>query len=91
MISSEPSKSGYRTTVEYTPGYSTMTVILNTKRQYESGSEVPVKYHPTSFTRVYIEGMSETGREDVKTGGIFILSGAVLSALGVFTDKIRKR
>ena len=57
IVASDPSGSRYTTTVEYTPGYSPMTVTFDTKEQYEVGSGITVKYHPTSFTKVYIEGM----------------------------------
>ena len=91
ITASDPSGKDYSTTVEYTPGYSPMTVTFNTKEQYEVGSEITVKFHPTSFTKVYIEGMSETGKKDVLQGEIFILVGVLLSALGIVLEKLRKR
>ena len=86
-----PSGSGYSTTVEYTPGYSPMSITLTTKQSYETGTEVPVNYQPDSFTRVYIEGMTPTGKKDMVQGIVFLLAGAVLAALGAFLDRLRKR
>ena len=91
VTESVSSGSGYATTVEYTPGYSPMTVTLKTKDPYEIGTEVPVKYHPTSFKKVYIEGMSPTGKNDVIQGTIFAAVGAVLSVAGFFLEKSRKK
>ena len=82
--------SGWSTTVEYTPGYSPMTVTFKTKDRYEIGTEIPVLVHPTSFTRVYVEGMSPTGKNDVIQGVIFVAGGAVLAALGFVLEKARK-
>ena len=83
--------SGYSTTVEYTPGYSPMTATFKTKDRYEIGKEIPVMVHPTSFTRVYVEGMSPTGKNDVIQGVIFVAGGAVLAALGFVLEKGRKK
>ena len=91
VVSSEPSGSRFSTTVEYTPGYSPMTVTLRTKKQYEPGTEIAVKYNPTSFTKIYIEGMSETGSADRTQGILFIALGAVLAAAGMFLKKLRKK
>ena len=52
---------------------------------------ISFKYHPTSFTKVYIEGISETGKNDVMQGIVFILAGIILSAAGIFLEKQRKR
>ena len=90
IVDSTKSGSGYSTTVEYTPGYSPMTVTLKTKKQYDPGSEVPLKYHPTSFREVYVEGMSPTGKDDVVQGAIFLGAGAVLTAVGFALEKGRK-
>ncbi len=72
------------------PGCGPMIVILKTKDQYEVGSKISVKYHPTLFSRVYIEGMSEPGMGDVKTGVMFILPGAVPAAPGILLEKLRR-
>ena len=90
IVESAKSGSGYSTTVEYTPGYSPMTVTLKTKKQYDPGTEIPMKYHPTSFTKVYIEGMSPTGKDDTVQGAIFLGAGAVLAAVGFALEKGRK-
>ena len=82
--------SGYSTTVEYTPGYNPMTVTLKTKDWYEVGTEIPVMVHPTSFSKVYIEGMSPTGKDDVIQGVMFVAGGAVLAGLGFVLEKARK-
>ncbi len=91
ITASEPSGKGYSTTIEYTPGFSPMTVTFNTKEPYEVGTEITVKYHPTSFTKVYIEGISETGKTDTMQGILFILAGILLSVVGIFLEKLRKR
>ena len=90
VVESAASGSGYSTTVEYTPGYSPMTVTFKTKDRHEVGEEIPVMVHPTSFTRVYVEGMSPTGKDDVIQGVIFVAGGAVLAALGIVLEKARK-
>ena len=90
ITASEPSGKGYRTTVEYTPGYNPMTLTFDTKEQYEVGTEITVKYHPTSFTKVYIEGMSETGKNNILQGVVFILAGIILSAVGMVLEKLRR-
>ena len=71
-------------------GYSPMTVTFKTKDRHEVGEEIPVMVHPTSFTRVYVEGMSPTGKDDVIRGVIFVAGGAVLAALGIVLEKVRK-
>ena len=91
VTESQPSDSGYSTTVEYTPGFNPMTVTLNTEKQYDAGTEVTVKYNPTSFTKVYIEGMSSTGKNDSFQGMVFILAGILLSALGVLVGRFRQK
>ena len=91
VTESSASGSGYSTTVEYTPGYSPMTVTLKTKEQYKTGTEILVKYHPTSFSKVYIEGMSPTGKNDVIQGAIFLAVGAALSAVGFLLEKSKKK
>ena len=65
VTDSQPSGAGYSTTVEYTPGYNPMTITMQTKSQYDVGTEVPMRYNPTSFTKVYIEGMSPEGKGTV--------------------------
>ena len=90
VTESEPSGSKYLTTVEYTPGYSPMTVSYETKEQYEAGTEVTVKMEPNSFTHVYIEGMTPTGSADRTQGIIMALVGAVLAAAGFGMRKMRK-
>ena len=91
VTASDPSGKGYSTTIEYTPGFNPMNVTFNTKEQYEVGTEIAVKYNPTSFTKVYIEGVSETGKNNVIQGIVFILVGVFLSAAGIFLEKLRKR
>lgn len=91
VTESSSSGSGYATTVEYTPGYSPMSVTLKTKNQYEIGTEVPVKYRPDSFKKVYVEGMSPTGKNDVIQGAVFVAAGAVLTALGFILEKSKKK
>lgn len=91
VIESVSTGSKYSTTVEYTPGYSPMTVTFKTKNQYDVGTEIPVKYHPTSFTKVYIEGMSPTGKNDVAQGILFVAVGAVLAAVGFVLDRGKKK
>ena len=91
VTASQSSGTGYNTDIEYTPGYSPMTVTLKTKKQYDVGTEATVKYHPTSFTRVYIEGMSSTGKDNILFGVMSILGGIVLSALGVLLEKLPKK
>ena len=91
ITASDPSEKDYSTTIEYTPGFCPMTATFNTKEQYEVGTEITVKYHPTSFTKVYIEGISETGKKDVMQGIVFILAGVVLAAAGIFSEKLRKQ
>lgn len=90
VVDSVSAGSGWSTTVEYTPGYSPMTVTFKTKDRYEIGTEVPVMVHPTSFTKVYIEGMSPTGKNDMIQGAVFIAAGAALAALGFVLEKARK-
>ena len=85
-----PDGSSYLNTIEYTPGYSPMTVTLKSQTALEPGTEITVSYHPTSFTKVYIEGISPTGAEDRKTGIILIVIGAVLAAAGFFLDRLGK-
>ncbi len=91
VVDSSASGSKYSTTVEYTPGYSPMTVTFTTKDPYEVGKEIPMKMHPTSFTKVYIEGMSPTGKNDVVQGVIFSAVGAVLAAAGFALEKGKKK
>lgn len=90
VIDSQSSGSRYDTTIEYTPGYEPMNVTIRTKKAYEIGTEVTVKYNPTSFTRVYIEGMSPTGKDNAVQGAVFILVGVILTAAGCFLDRARK-
>ena len=86
-----PAGSGYSTTLEYTPGYSPMTVTFKTKDRHEVGEEIPVMVHPTSFTRVYVEGMSPTGKDDVIRGILFAAAGAVLAGVGFALDRGKKK
>ena len=90
VVDCVPEGSNYLTTVEYTPGYSPMTVTFKTKEQVEVGKEIPVRVHPTSFTRVYVEGMSPTGKNNVIQGVIFVAVGAVLAAVGFALEKAEK-
>ena len=83
ILDSTKSGSGYSTTIQYTPGYEPMTVTLNTKKQYNPGTEIPMRYHPTSFSRIYVEGISPTGKDDMG-------AGAVLAAVGFVFEKRRK-
>ena len=89
ITDSVPSGSIYSTTIEYTPGYSPMTITVDTKEQYTPGTEITVNYHPTSFTRTYIEGISSTGKDDIASGIKMILAGAVLAAAGYFLEKMK--
>lgn len=84
------SGSGYLTTIEYTPGYSPISVTLDTKQKYDVGSEMIVKYEPMSFSNIYIEGITKTGSSDRITGLIEILAGVVLTAAGYFLAKLGK-
>lgn len=90
IVDSTKTGSSYSTTIQYTPGYEPMTVTLNTKKQYDPGTEIPMKYHPTSFSRIYVEGISPTGKDDVVQGMIFFGAGAVLVAVGFAFEKRRK-
>ncbi len=81
------SGSGYFITIEYTPGYSPVSVTLDSKEKYDPGDEIPVKYDPMSFRNINIEGITKTGSSDRVTGIIEILAGAALVAAGLFLSK----
>jgi hypothetical protein len=75
------------TTIEYTPGDWTTSIDVETKKQYEVGSEITVNYEPMSTRHVFIEGITPTGASDRITGLIMIVAGATMVAGGYLIGK----
>ena len=80
----------YQTTIEYTPGYSPMTVTYLTKEEYPVGTELKVMMEPQHFSHIYIEGISEKGSDNKMQGLIMAVCGIVLTALGAILAKQKK-
>ena len=87
VTASEASGSKYLTTIEYTPEDWTTSIDVETKKQYEVGSEITVNYEPMTPKHVFIEGITPTGASDRITGLIMIAAGAAMAVGGYLIGK----
>ena len=84
------SGSKYLNTIEYVAEDVECSTTANIKEDLGVGTQLDVYYKPLTVKHIYIEGISETGMNDVVTGLIMILAGAAFVATGIFMKKLKR-
>ena len=82
-----PLGSKYLTTVDYTIEDFDKSVTFEAKKDLGVGTTIEVRYEPESWSHLYIDGVSSTGKNDIVFGVITVLVGAVFFAMGFIIKK----
>ena len=82
--------STYILTIDYKIEDFDKTLTVETKKDLGLGNSIEVCYEPQSWSHLYIEGVSKTGKEDIKFGLVTILAGGVFILMGVMVLRKKK-
>ena len=85
------SGSKYVSTIDYTIEDYEKTMTVETTDDPGLGSSIDIYYEPQSWSHLYIEGISKTGKSDVTFGLIALLAGGIFILMGVLELKKRKK
>ncbi|MBO4900278.1 MAG: hypothetical protein J5509_08290 [Lachnospiraceae bacterium] len=83
------SGSDYLTDIDYTIEDIDKSMTVKAKEDLGVGNTIDIYYEPLSWSHIYIEGVSSTGKNDVLFGLGSILVGAIFITMGVL--ELRKR
>ena len=86
-----PSGSKFKTTVDYEIEGFDKSVTFESKKDLGVGSQIEVRYEPDSWSHLYIEGVSSTGKDNIVFGLITILAGAAFFAYGFIVKRNKDR
>ena len=92
-VITDVSKNGsrYVSTIEYKIEEFDKTLTVETKKDLGLGNSIDIYYEPMSWSHIYIEGVSSTGKDNVIFGLVAILAGGVFIFMGVLTLKKKKK
>ena len=82
-----PDGSKFKTTVDYTIEDFDKSVTFVSKKDLGVGNAIEVRYEPESWSHLYIEGVTSTGKNDIMFGMISVLVGAVFFTIGFIIKK----
>ena len=83
------SGSSYLTDIDYTIEDIDKTMTVKAKEDLGVGNTIDIYYEPMSWSHMYIEGVSSTGKNDVVFGIGSILVGCAFIVMGIL--ELRKR
>ncbi|MCR4692025.1 MAG: hypothetical protein K5739_11835 [Lachnospiraceae bacterium] len=91
-IISDVQKSGskYISTIDYTIEDFEKSLTVETKKDLGLGNSIDIYYEPSTWSHLYIEGISQTGKDDISFGIITLLAGGVFILIGVVVLKKKK-
>ncbi len=89
----EVTKSGssYATTIDYTIEDYDKTITVQAKKDLGVGNTIDVFYEPMSWSHLYIEGITSTGKNDVIFGLLSALVGGGFFVSGIMAWRNKKR
>ncbi len=82
-----PAGSRFKTTVDYVIEDIDKNVTFEAKKDLGVGSQIEIRYDPETWSHLYIEGVSSTGKDDIIFGVIAFLTGAAFFACGFIIKK----
>ncbi|MBR6359081.1 MAG: hypothetical protein IKS11_05460 [Lachnospiraceae bacterium] len=83
--------SDYVSTIDYTIEDFDKTLTVETKKDLGLGNSIEICYEPQTWSHLYIEGISKTGKDDIKFGLITLLAGGVFILMGVMVLRKKKK
>ncbi len=83
--------SEYISTIDYTIEDFDKTLTVETKKDLGLGNSIEICYEPQTWSHLYIEGISKTGKDDIKFGLITVLAGGVFIFMGVMVLRKKKK
>ena len=83
--------SKFISTIDYTIEDFDKTLTVETKKDPGLGNSIEVCYEPQSWSHLYIEGISKTGKDDIKFGLVSLLVGGVFILIGVMVLRNKKK
>ena len=90
VTSVTPSGSEYDVEIEYMIEEFDKSVTATMKNAPEVGSSIDIYYEPQTWSHLYVEGVSPTGKNDIVTGVIIIAAGAVFFGIGIIMSGKKK-
>ncbi|MCR5301780.1 MAG: DUF3592 domain-containing protein [Lachnospiraceae bacterium] len=83
--------SEFVSTIDYTIEDFDKTLTVETKKDLGLGNSVEIRYEPQTWSHMYIEGISKTGKDDIKFGIVSLLAGGIFIVIGVIVLKKKKK
>ena len=83
--------SEFISTIDYTIEDFDKTLTVETKNDLGLGKSVEICYEPQTWSHLYIEGISKTGKDDIKFGIVSLIVGGVFILIGVMVLRNKKK
>ena len=83
--------SEFISTIDYTIEDFDKTLTVDTKNDLGLGKSVEICYEPQTWSHLYIEGISKTGKDDIKFGLVSLIAGGVFILIGVMVLRNKKK
>ncbi len=83
--------SEFISTIDYTIEDFDKTLTVDTKNDLGLGKSVEICYEPQTWSHLYIEGISKTGKDDIKFGLVSLIVGGVFILVGVMVLRNKKK
>ena len=83
--------SRFVSTIDYTIEDFDKTLTVETKKDLGLGNSIEVRYEPQTWSHLYIEGVSKTGKDDIKFGIVSLIVGGVFILIGVMVLRNKKK
>lgn len=83
--------SEFISTIDYTIEDFDKTLTVDTKNDLGLGKSVEICYEPQTWSHLYIEGISKTGKDDIKFGIVSLIVGGVFILIGVMVLRNKKK
>ena len=83
--------SEFISTIDYTIEDFDKTLTVDTKNDLGLGKSVEICYEPQTWSHLYIEGISKTGKDDIKFGLVSLIVGGVFILIGVMVLRNKKK
>lgn len=83
--------SKFVSTIDYTIEDFDKTLTVETKKDLGLGNSIEVCYEPQSWSHLYIEGISKTGKDDIVFGLVSLLAGGFFILIGVMVLRSKRK
>ena len=92
-IISDVKQNGSRfiSTIDYTIEDFDKTLTVETKKDLGLGNSLEIFYEPQTWSHLYIEGVSKTGKDDIKFGLVSLLAGGIFVFIGGVALRNKKK